>query len=293
MRPYSVLKSVLALVEEGLTRRITIEELARVVGISQVHLQRIFKSAFKIPIARYIRLRKLSVGLERLAFSDYRVIDVASELGFEHEQSFIRCFKGEFGITPSRFKGTGVALKATPALTMKEFISTSNGIIHMPDVVVLSGMELVGRVNYNSQEEALEKAPRVAMQFWEQDRPRIKNAVNPDVYIGLTRMDRMINKSVYYLSSIQTAGKGKLPDGLVFDSLPPSKYLRFSYIGNHNYQKLNKEVADEMYRAIDEFMRTNTRYIADKNIFFERIDEKLNDDFYCFMEWFTPTALKQ
>lgn len=292
MKPYRAVKFILETIEKNIELELNIDYFARETGISQIHLQRIFKMAFGIPLARYIKLRKLSASVKKLAFLNYRVIDVANEFGFEHEQSYIRAFKREFNITPGQFRNSSAILKTTPPFNADDFIQTSSGLLALPDIVVIPEIYLIGMENYISYEESFEKAPRVAREFWENHRLRVKNVVNKNVYIGLTRFEKMIDTSVYYLSGMQVSNIKQIPNGLTAERLPPSEYLRFVYIGEHHYYDINSDVANGMFNAIEQYIKHNTKYIIEKMMFFERIDTSKYDGTYCYMEWFTPVSEK-
>lgn len=292
MNPYEILQNTLNIIEDNLENQITIEDVANINNISAIHLQRIFKHAFGVPIAGYIRSRRMAAGLEKLVFTDLRVIDIANELGFEHEQSFIRTFKQEYNITPGQLRKKKSIIKTTPMLDLSNTINISNGVLFQPEIVIVPEIYLVGKLEYISQEESLVKAPKSAINFWENDRHKIKNAVNYDIYYGYTRFDKMIDKSVYYLSAVQTKNLTKIPIGFYGDTFPSSRCVKFSYIGNHHYYEINHEAAKAMYEAISDFFAGNTKYMRNKEkIFFERIDGSANDEAYCCMEWFTPIIL--
>jgi len=57
MKPYELLTLVLNRIEENINEELDIDELAASFAISSVHLQRIFKFAFGLPLAKYIRSR--------------------------------------------------------------------------------------------------------------------------------------------------------------------------------------------------------------------------------------------
>jgi AraC family transcriptional regulator len=42
--------------------------------------------------------------LERLLGTNCKLLDIALEYGFEYEQSYLRSFKREFGVTPGKFR---------------------------------------------------------------------------------------------------------------------------------------------------------------------------------------------
>jgi AraC family transcriptional regulator len=47
------------------------------------------------------------------------IVDIAIEYGFDYEQSYIRSFKREFGITPGSLRKNGQIVKTTPLFIQK------------------------------------------------------------------------------------------------------------------------------------------------------------------------------
>jgi AraC-like DNA-binding protein/ribosomal protein S18 acetylase RimI-like enzyme len=107
-------------VEENIYKRKRVKDISTMNNISDYHLQRVFKSTFGIPIGRYVRGRALSSSLGLLINSDMRIIDIAIEYGFEYEQTYIRAFKKQFGITPGEYRNNPVFLNAIPLFSLSD-----------------------------------------------------------------------------------------------------------------------------------------------------------------------------
>jgi transcriptional regulator GlxA family with amidase domain len=106
IRTNDLLKNVLADIEEGIRNSINTDIIAKKHTLSSIHLQRLFKFTFKQSLGAYIRSRRLTASLESLRNANYKLIDIAQEYGFGYEQSYLRSFKREFGVTPGRFRKT-------------------------------------------------------------------------------------------------------------------------------------------------------------------------------------------
>lgn len=107
-------------IEENIYNRKRIKDISMINNISDYHLQRVFKATFGIPIGRYVRGRSLSSSLGLLLNTNMRVIDIAVEYGFEYEQTYIRAFKKQFGITPSEYRNNPVSLNAIPLFSISD-----------------------------------------------------------------------------------------------------------------------------------------------------------------------------
>lgn len=84
--------------------RITIEKLAKHVGLSPSHLSRIFKKELNISISEYIRKRKIEHAKNLLQYSDYSYVDIANYLAFSSQSHFIQTFEQLVGMTPRKFR---------------------------------------------------------------------------------------------------------------------------------------------------------------------------------------------
>lgn len=281
MEPYTLLLSLLEQIESTIKERGQIRDYSEPQYVSYVHLQRLFKFAFGIPLASYIRSRKLASSIEMLLDSNKRVIDVAAEYGFEHEQTYIRAFKREFGLTPGEYRQSGIILPITPPLQLFEKNRTSEGLLFGPDIVMVPQFHIIGRLHKVTFEEAIEKAPIIGKQFWLEDKPRIHGAIEPNVYYGLTRISNMADGWSHYLSSVKIKELSDVPDGLTCDSFPMSLCAQFRYIGNHHYYDMNFNRACQMYDTIIRFLSDDEAgYSLNRELYFEKIDTDAYDGTY-------------
>jgi len=101
---FNLLENVMIDVEDGIREGINVDILAKRYSLSYRHLQRLFKLSFKQSLADYIRSRRLVESLSDLLKTDRKLIDIALEFGFEYDQSYIRAFKREFGMTPGNLR---------------------------------------------------------------------------------------------------------------------------------------------------------------------------------------------
>jgi len=106
IRTNELLKNVLTDIEKGVRDGIRADIIARKHALSESHLKRLFKSTFNQPLGFYIRTHKLEESIDDLLNTDLKIVDIALDYGFEYEQSYIRAFKREFGITPGKFRKT-------------------------------------------------------------------------------------------------------------------------------------------------------------------------------------------
>lgn len=106
-------------IEENLTYDIDMEKVAQKAGCSNYNFQRMFSFITDIPVAEYIRRRRLTKAAMDLQSSDQRIIDIAVKYGYDSATSFARAFKLLHGITPSEARKQGVKLKAYPRISFQ------------------------------------------------------------------------------------------------------------------------------------------------------------------------------
>ena len=107
LKQYDMLEKVLSEIENGIKDGINIYTLTEKFSISRGHLSYIFKYILNLTIADYIRSRKFVKSLEDLQENELSILDIALIYGFDYEQTYIRAFKKEFGVTPGQFRKTG------------------------------------------------------------------------------------------------------------------------------------------------------------------------------------------
>jgi AraC family transcriptional regulator len=295
LKPYDLFENILLDIENGIKNNISASVLSKKYDFSEVHLRRLFSFAFKQTISAYIRSRILAASLSDLLKTDTNILDIALEYGFEYEQSYIRAFKREFGITPGDLRKKRLIVKIKPPLHLFDENKLDDGVLFGPDIVIVPQFHLIGKRHLIPFEDSTEMAPRVGKQFWENERKQIKDAINPNVYIGLTSNINLEEKNSEYTPSVQVGNLKNIPHGFIGDTFRTSMCARFRYMGQHHYYDINKKVASRMYEAIKDFTQNKqAKYVLlNHKTYFEMIDTRLYNGTYCQMEWYTPVTEKQ
>lgn len=84
--------------------RITIEELAEYLNISESYLSKLFRKEMGIPVSQYILDLKIEKAKNLLQFSDYNIVDIANYLSFSSQSHFIQVFQKKTGLTPHKYR---------------------------------------------------------------------------------------------------------------------------------------------------------------------------------------------
>lgn len=290
LQPYDLMEQLLFAIENQITETITISDLSKRFYISEVHLQRLFKFAFGTPLAGYIRSRKLAASVEKLLKTDYRIIDIANEYGFTHEQAYIRAFKKEYRITPGELRRSGTIIKVLPPLQIFPENKLPNGAMFGPDIVMVPQFLVIGKRFKVPFDQSVVLPPKLAKRFWEEDSIKIDNIAETDVYYGITRIGDLRDGYSHYMPSVKVNDISQVPEGMTADCFPSGMCARFHNIGKHHYYDINADMARGMYDAICDFANKEGKKYETQHqkLYFERISDEDYDGTYCQMEWFTP-----
>lgn len=82
---------------------LSIEELSQIVGLSRVHVYRKIKKLTGMSVSEFVRSVKLRLSLELIINSGKSIAEIAYEVGFSSPSYFTKCFKEQFGVSPSEF----------------------------------------------------------------------------------------------------------------------------------------------------------------------------------------------
>ena len=92
----------------NINRKVTLEELSGIAGLSTFYLSRAFKEATGYPIITYFNKMKIDKAKELLVEGNKKVKEVAYELGYTNEFYFSRIFKRIEGLRPTEFYSKNV-----------------------------------------------------------------------------------------------------------------------------------------------------------------------------------------
>ena len=97
-------KQVLQYISEHFTERLTLESIARELGISRSHLSHIFSQQLRINLRQYINTLRIDKARFLLRNPDLSVTEIAYMCGYENSRTFHRAFLSECGTQPSVYR---------------------------------------------------------------------------------------------------------------------------------------------------------------------------------------------
>ncbi len=93
-------------IEADVTRRLTLEELARVAHVSPFHFARCFKATTGLPPHQFVLARRIELAKRLIMTTSQSVRDVAWAVGFENLSHCRRQFKAQIGVVPGILRRT-------------------------------------------------------------------------------------------------------------------------------------------------------------------------------------------
>lgn len=119
---------VINYIEENISNEINYEEAAKILGVSVFHFQRLFSFLTGIPIAEYIRCRRMTLAGFDIQKSAEKIIDIALKYRYESHSSFSRAFLQFHGVTPSAVREDGRSIKVYPPIHLHITIQGKDAI---------------------------------------------------------------------------------------------------------------------------------------------------------------------
>lgn len=268
-------------------------EAAEVALFSPVHLSRLFQFAYGMTPTEYIRRRRLTESIAALQDKSRTVLEIALDFGFEHEQSFTRAFRAEFGVTPGRYRAAGMELPIL--LPIQDYgMVCSEGRLFGPKAVYLPGIRLLGTWHDIPYRDSVRMAPETAFDFWDNTRPQLPGGQAAGVYYGLTEHFCDGRNYSRYFTAIEQcetdfpAGQSSI-DGVETAYFGGCPCIKFHYIGKHHYRELSQKTARRMYHLIGQYVFGRKAFPGvSRYTHLEQVPE-FNEE-YCLLEWFAPLS---
>ncbi len=98
------IKRILSHIHEHYGRKITLEELASQINMSEGHFCRFFKEMVNKSPVDYMNYFRVNKAAALLKEDDRKIIEIAMEVGFDNTSYFISLFKHYMGTTPTGYR---------------------------------------------------------------------------------------------------------------------------------------------------------------------------------------------
>ena len=131
----AIIGSSIQYIEDHITEDITVNNIAKSVGVSSFYFQKGFAMLCRFTVSEYIRNRKLALAGNDLLVTDEKIIDIAVKYGYDSPDSFTRAFTRFHGVTPTSVRKDEVLLKSFAPLKIivhqfwQEHFQTGKGAV--------------------------------------------------------------------------------------------------------------------------------------------------------------------
>ncbi|WMJ21980.1 helix-turn-helix domain-containing protein [Paludicola sp. MB14-C6] len=291
---YLVVNRVVNYIEQNIKSQISLDDIVEYAYVSKYHLHRLFKALTGHSLMTYVRGRKVSSSLKELFYTDYSIIDIAYEYGFEYEQSYIRAFNAQYKMTPYYVRKHKPTLEYVEQIDVSLLKCVAKGLLLSPNFVLKPKFYLVG-INQDivhAENYVLFTANKSMLNFYQKDVMSIENALSYDVIYGLVTYSENPSLHNFYMPSVEVIKPTIIREPFSCKTIPTSKYAVFKYIGFHPSKDITILELDAIYNVLDEWIFNSEVYESYSNYHFERIDNTICSDNYCELDIYLPIKNK-
>lgn len=101
---FSLAPRVIAYINDNYQKPLSINHLAKVFGYSASYITHIFYEQLKVPFRSYLTAVRSEHAAELIRSTDKNLTEIAFECGYNSLNTFCRCFKKRFDLTPTEYK---------------------------------------------------------------------------------------------------------------------------------------------------------------------------------------------
>jgi AraC family transcriptional regulator len=209
-------------VEGHLGEDVTLEQVAKVAGLSRHHLVRAFGWATGRSVMRYVRARRLSEAARRLADGAPDILPVALDAGYGSHEAFTRAFRDQFGVTPDEAR-KGAELPLVEPIKLSEPLLEA---LDPPRIITGPALQLAGVLERYTEENSA-----AIPNQWERFAPwfgHLPGQVAQVAYGVLVDDD----SGYGYLTATEVAGFEGVPAELHRLRLPARRYAVWAWPGH-------------------------------------------------------------
>ncbi|MCX8130877.1 MAG: AraC family transcriptional regulator [Clostridia bacterium] len=275
-------------IESSINNKISLDDISEYSGVSKYYLHRMFKSLTGESLMDYVQSRKLSSSINELIGTRMRIIDIAMEYGFDHEQSYIRAFRKKFGYTPQRVRCDQISMGIKEKINVNDIITINNSVTYKPFYVFKQKFNIVGVKHKILSRSGDNIASTLGHNFFYNDKIRVNNAINTEVYIGYTNWKGYNDGYVYYVPSVQVSDLNVIPEGMTGIAIPAHKYVVFRFVGFFHPDKIKGRQVGRLLVHLYRRWIKNSGFKSADQFGFEYVDTSLSSDNYCELDIYQP-----
>jgi AraC family transcriptional regulator len=212
------------LIEHRSASDLSLDEIARLCGVSRFYMSRAFVLATGHPVMRYLRARRLTEAAHALAAGAPDILAVALEAGYGSHEAFTRAFRDHFGMTPeavrSRRHLDNLAIVEAIRMDGKLLIDLAPPRFENGQALLVAG--LAARYTFSTTEGIPAQWQRFAQYLG-----HIPGQVGQTTYGVSCNQDDAGHFD--YVAGVEVSGFAELPDDFARVRIPAQRYVVFTH----------------------------------------------------------------
>jgi len=242
------ISSAVRYIEDHITEEISVDDIARHVGISSFYFQKGFSLLCGFTVKEYIRRRRLALAGSELVSADARVIDIAVKYGYDSPDSFTRAFARFHGTTPAMVRKEGAMLKSFAPLKIK--VSLEGGYLMDYKITEKNSFTVICASKMFTYENAKKEIP----EFWEKHYASGNGRIICGMY-GINYDEKMSGDSFEYLIADDYDPSNDVPEGFATRVVPAYTWAVFPCRGAmpEAMQDTNRKIFSEWLPACRDY----------------------------------------
>lgn len=215
-------------IESHFTHDITLDDLARVCGLSRFQVSRMFSFATGKTVTAYVRGRRLTEAARTLADGAPDILAVALQAGYGSHEAFTRAFRDQFGLSPAELRARGrlegielvEPLREDPAAPVR---------LPLPRLVSL-GPLLIAGIGRRFACDDFAGIPAL----WQELHPYLGEIPDQkgNVAYGLVANMAAAGETYFYLAGVEVADLSDLDNDFTVIRLPAQRWAIFRHEGH-------------------------------------------------------------
>ena len=251
-------------IEAHFESELSVDEIARVAGVSRFHLTRLFTLLLGQSVMQYARARRLTQAARALADGAPDILAVALAHGYGSHEAFTRAFRDHFGATPEtvRAQGSLEGLNLQEPLRMYAKKSANLDAPRFEEKPALFFAGLSARYSQGGD-------PAIPSQ-WQRFMPHIGNVPHQIGNVTYGIVANFDDEGAFdYICGVEVSRFAHLPPESTTIRVPQSRYAVFAHRGHVS------SIPATMKAIWGDWLPSSGHKFADAP-FFERYDERFN-----------------
>lgn len=254
-------------IDNHLADALTLDQLCQIAHFSKFHFHRQFANSLGLTVAQFIRQARLKRASYQLAFrTDIKILEIALQAGFETPESFSRCFKQQFNLTPSQFRKHPDWVTWHQHRQSPQPLETSHMYTDIqPDIVTLPHISLAVAEHRGDPNQLNHTIAR----FIEWRKQSGLSPVHHSRTFGLAYDDPETTPPEEFRFDICGSVKQPIPNnsqGIIPKQLPAGRYAKIRHVGSH------EKMPPKIYALYGHWLPQSGEELNDFPCFFEYLN---------------------